>query len=248
MQTIIHPKPYVSTDNKDFDELIIKLRNQDFAGIATKPGKIVVVFEFCFMNKLTIENVEELEFEEVSIMFNNCFIGDFQIDNVISKNISIIVHSSMFSGRITAGELKSFSISNCLLENSIFLLGVPTVNITYTTENIFPYLWKRFFTKRGVKDYKLLIAQQQHYHIENPQNLKITSSRKATDKTGIYRLRYNKKEDFKIGYKLSHAEESLLKTQVFVNYSADNTDIQTTIDNISLYSLSLLSGKVFIIQ
>ena len=247
MQTILNPKPYVSTDNKDYDELKIVLRNQDFEGTATVSGRIVVVFNACFMNKLTIENNEDIAFEDVSIMFNNCFIGEFKIDNVVSKNISITVHSSMFSGRIAATDLKSFSINNCILETSVFLLGVPIVDITYTTENIFPYMWKRFFIKKGVTDYKPLLSQQQQYHIETPKILRITSSRKETDKTGIYRLRYNTKVDYMIGYKLSSDEEALLKPQVFIDYGTDSDDVKTTIDNVSLCSLSLTGnpdGKI----
>ena len=247
MQTILNAKPYVSTDNKDFDELKIVLRNQDFEGTATILGRIVVVFNACFMNKLTIENTEDIAFEDVSIMFNNCFIGEFKIDNVVSKNISISVHSSMFSGRIAATDLKSFSINNCILKTSVFLLGVSIVDITYTTENIFPYMWKRFFIKRGVTDYKLLLGQQQQYHIETPKILRITSSRKESDKTGIYRLRYNTKVDYMIGYKLSSDEEALLKPMVFIDYGTDSDDVKTTIDNVSLYSLSMTgnpNGKI----
>ncbi|RZJ92305.1 MAG: hypothetical protein EOO20_02315 [Chryseobacterium sp.] len=247
MHTEINPKPYIPTDSKDFDELKIVLRNQDFEGTASLPGKIAVVFNFCFIKKLTIENSENIEFEEVSIMFNNCFIGDLQIDSIVSKNISIIIHSSMFSGRVSASDLKSFSINNCILENSIFLLGVPIIDITYTTENIFPYLWERFFIKRDVVDYKPLLSQQQQYHIEAPKSLRITSSRKETDKTGIYRLRYNSKADYMVGYRLSREEESLLKPQLFIDYGTDKADIKTTIENVSLYSLSLTGnpdGKV----
>jgi hypothetical protein len=247
MQTILNPKPYVSTDNRDFDDLKIVLRNQDFQGTVTVAGRIVVVFNACFINKLTIENTEDIAFKDVSIMFNNCFIGELKIDNVVSKNISIAVHSSMFSGRIAATDLKSFSINNCILETSIFLLGVPIVDITYTTENIFPYMWKRFFIKKGVKNYKPLLGQQQHYHIETPKILRITSSRKETDKTGIYRLRHQKTLDYMIGYKLSSDEEALFKPQVFIDYGIDSDDVKTTIDNVSLYSLSMTGnpdGKI----
>lgn len=239
MQNVINPKPYVPVDNKDFDELKIILRNQDFEGTAKIPGKIVLVFNFCFINKLIIENVEDIEFEEVSITFNNCFFGDLQIHKITSNNISVALHSSMFSARITAAQLKSVSISNCLLENSLFLLGVASVNISYTTENIFPSLWKRFFTKRNVVDYKSLLSNKQHYHIEDSQNIRITSTKNANEETGIYRNRYDAEKDYLILYKLSDHEEALLKIHIFIKYSSHITDIKTTIDNVSLDSLSL---------
>lgn len=242
MLEIINPKPYSTTKNKDYDELKIILRNKDFIGSTFTPGKMVIYFDFCFMHSLTIENDEDIEFKEISIMFNNCFIGDFQFGKIISQNISISIHSSLFSGRVEASNLKSFSISNCLLDSSIFLIGIPRVDITYTTENIFPYLWKRFFEKMNVEDYKLLLEKKQRYHIDNPINLRITSSRKAEDKTGIYRLRYNKDKDFKIGYRLSRGEEDLFKTQINISFNNENAGAETSIDNVSLYSLSL-SGQ-----
>ena len=42
----------------------------------------------------------------------------------------------------------TFSVYNCILEYSLYLIGVSVVNISYTTENIFRIEWKRLFEKR----------------------------------------------------------------------------------------------------
>lgn len=247
MSAVLNPEPYIPIENKDFDELVIELRNQDFVGKKEQFGKIAIVFQFCLIRKLTLTALDRIEFGEVSIMFNNCFIKDFETGLIASENVSIIIHSSLFSGRIVSTNLQSFSISNCILENSIYLSGIPMVNISYTTENIFPYLWKKFFDKIGVVDYKKFLAQDQRYHVENPKNLKITSSRKETDKTGVYRLRHNTRPEYMVGYKLSHEEEMLLKAHVSVEYK-DDTHLQTTVNNIKLYSLTLSGNPVGIIS
>jgi hypothetical protein len=236
----IHPKPYRETKNKDFFEpVVIELRNLDFIGVSAQMGKIAIVFQFCFFNKLKIENIEEIDFPEVSISFMNCLIQELHIETITSKNISISFHASMLAGKVSAAELLSVSVNNCLLESSLFLLDVPKIDISYTTENIFPYWWKRLFDKRRIRDTNLLFIREQRYHIENPKRLKIHSSKKASDSIGFYIKEFNTEKEYRIGYRLLEEEENLLKVQLFLKYGPESPDEQTLIDNVGLYSLSL---------
>ena len=236
----IHPRPYRDTKNKDFFEpVVIKLRNADFTGVSVKMGKIAVVYQFCFFPNLTIESTEDIDFPEASISFMNCLIRELHIDNITSRNISVSFHASMLAGRVSATELLSVSLNNCLLESSLFLLGIQKVDISYTTENIFPYWWKRLFDKRRIRDTNLLFIREQRYHIENPKKLKIHSSKKANDRAGFYLNEFNSEKEYQIGYRLFEEEENLFKIQLFLKYDSENPDEQTLINNVGLYSLSL---------
>ncbi|TCC88772.1 hypothetical protein EZ428_19275 [Pedobacter frigiditerrae] len=245
MMQKLYPKPFKEICNISFDELTIRIRNKDFAGVPFKDGRIVVVFQFCFFRKLIIDNLEDIDFEKVSISFNNCYIKELEIENITSTNISIHFHASMLRGRILASNLTTVSLNNCLLEYGIFVTNVPRVDVSYTTENIFPYWWGRLFRERQINDHKVVLREKQHYHIENAKIIKITSSKKSTEPTGKYIKQFNTGV-YRLGYRLTADEEKLLNVGIHIVYTKDSEDELTEIDNFGLRSLSLSgnpSGK-----
>ncbi len=229
--------------------MIMQLRDLEFKGIAVKPGTMAVSYGMCFFDELIIKNTEDINFEEVSISFHNCYIRQLTIEDIHSTNISVHFHACMLSGTISAGELISVSLNNCLLEYSIFLLNLQKVELSYTTENIFLRSWREMFKLRKINSLEAYLKEFQRYHIENIINLHVRSSRKDDDKPGVYLMSYNTLPEYKIGYKLKQAEEEALKVALHIDFTAAQADKTTKIENLSLHSLSLSGnpgGKVTI--
>ncbi|TFF33464.1 hypothetical protein [Mucilaginibacter psychrotolerans] len=247
---IIHPQPYVPINAQFFKEPVtIKLRAADFKGVAVIPGQMAVSFQFCFFPDLFIENDDDIDFEEVSLSFQNCFVMNLKVENIKSKNISLRLHGCVFAGRISAPELMVVSLNNCLLKYGITLLNLQKVELSYTTENIFPYWWKQLFYQLNIKDLKSFLTEEQRYQLHNIGQVLIRSSRKDTDKPGFYRFPNNTLPEYKFGYKLSNEEYALLKVSIHIEFPTDETDKNTQIENVSLHSLALVGnpgGKVTI--
>lgn len=200
---------------------------------------MVISFKSCLFTELIIENEEDIQFRDVSISFQNCFIRDIQVEHIISKNVSLSFHACMFSGRIAAPALSSVSINNCLLEYNVFLLDLQKVDVSYTTENIFVYLWIELFKKRGITKLESYLANLQRYYFSNIQQLSVRSNVKDTDKPGPYRMSMNTQPEYMVGYHLSKREAELLKVSVSIEFSGDGKDISTLLENLNLFSLSL---------
>jgi hypothetical protein len=239
------PKPYHEVYNMGYRETaVLKLEKAHFAGIPYSAGKMVLAFEFCLFNKLIIENEEALDFEEVSISFLNTYIRELEIKNIADNKISVSLASCIFSGNISASKLSSVQVNNCLLVRGLFLLGLPNIRISYTTENIFPFWWNQLFKRTGT-GLSFFSENEQRYHIESPVRLVVTSSKKSDDKPGYYLIEHNT-SPYHIGYHLSGARENALKFSLFVKYSGD-VDESTQIENVNLHALSLTgnpNGKV----
>lgn len=245
----VYPKPYITITAHDFGEVNFHIRSKEFTGAIYKPGRILISFQFCFFKKVIIENLEDIDFEDVSLSFTNCYIQEIQIEKIVSKNISINFHACLLSGRISAQELKLVSVNNCLLENSLFFLNVKKIQISYTTENIFPHWWGLLFVKKKIYNYKRVLNQIQRYHIENSTHVKISSSKKTGAIAGLYRRHHESNNRLRVGYKLHKEEEDLLKVMIYLKFSTEKIDEVTEIDNVDLNSLSLSgnpNGKVSI--
>jgi len=238
----ILPTPYQPKQGEAYnDTAILFLKKADFGKVEQIPGRIMISFQFCLFKKLIIQNDEEIPLEDVSISFDNCIIRDLEVIKINGENISIHLGASIISGRIAAEKLLSVSINNCLLNTSLFILGIKNIRISYTTENIFPYWWTQLF-KITKADFKWYAHNEQRYHIENPKKLVITSSRKSSDPTGYHLMEYNTERIYQIGYRLFKAQEALLKIAVNISYT-DGKDASTLIENVDLRSLSLTGNS-----
>lgn len=218
------------------DTAVLKLEKAHFDNVAVTAGQMVISFELCMFKKLIIENDEELAFEDVSISFLNTFIQELEVTNITDDKISIHLASCILSGRISAPKLSYFQANNCLLNRNLFLLSIPNIRLSYTTENIFPHWWKQLFKRTG-SDLKYFTDENQRYHIENPVKVVVTSSRKSDEKPGFFIHEYNTKPH-NIGYHLTDAQQCALKISLFVQYSGEGDEL-TQIENVSLESLSL---------
>jgi hypothetical protein len=154
----------------------------------------------------------------------------------------------VLSGRIAAPNIRSVSLNNCLLDTGIYLIKQKKIDLSYTTENIYPYWWMKLFRKLNIEDYLKWLEQDQYYVIESPGRVNVHSSRKSTDKTGLF-VNDNDKKEYRVGYKLKLAEEQALKIHINLDYQSGQTDEKTDINNLSLAALSFTgtpAGKISI--
>lgn len=135
----IYLTPYTIIEDKDYslDSKII-IKASDFQNVPFQEGKITFSFINCRFRKLEIENTETIDFKDISIQFISCFVEEINVETFTTTNFSLFFGSSILQGRIKNENLLSITINNCLLNESLFLLDLKRVTVSYTEENIFP--------------------------------------------------------------------------------------------------------------
>ncbi|MCT4589123.1 MAG: hypothetical protein N4A71_14975 [Carboxylicivirga sp.] len=208
-------KPYTITKNKTFsNDDILAINKSQFEKVKKRNDKVEICFEDCTFHRLVIKNIEDIDFENISIMFVNCIIRDISIEEITTSNINIYFGNSIINGRIDNKRLTRVEINNCLLFDSIFLLNIDKVSISYTSANLRLRAWQKQYDVIG-KDYKYFRENNQLYHISNSKE--ITYS-----------------QDDKIFNGPRFARVSLM-----INYSPTKDHYKTKIINPTLNSLSL---------
>src|SRR5690606_20678349 len=111
-------KPYLPIKNQEFlEDVILIIDAKSFLEEDFKEGHITYSFIACKFKNVIIDNFEEIEFEEISVLFLSCYIENIQLENIISTNISISFLSSILSGRISSPNLLSVEVNNCIVTN-----------------------------------------------------------------------------------------------------------------------------------
>ncbi len=231
--------PYSIIENQDFpiDTKII-IRASDFNNTSFEDGKITFSFINCRFRKLEIENNETIDFKDISIQFISCFITEINVDTFITTNFSIFFGSSILQGRIKNTNLLSVTVNNCLLNESLFLLNLNKVVVSYTEENIFPIRWKKLF--KGINSTLSVFLEKKHsYYIYDTKNIVFSVNEASNKKTGFYKRPYSSDIENKLGYFLSEEEKKKFKVSLSVQYSADIEHKLTKIVNANLLALSV---------
>ena len=232
--------PYQSVKNKQYNEVEIDISAQNFNGVDHKRGTITFMFDQCDFRKIRIINKEQINFKEISISFNYCFIEDFSISDITSDNISLMFFSSIITGRIDNNIIKDISLNNCITI-SLNLLNQNSINIAYTEENIFPKEWNKFIKRGDVSSINDLLKIEHNISINNSKNIRISANEKKSEKRGLYRNDFQQIDDWKIGLYLSSTQKDRLKINISIRYSNEIKDELTKISNCLLNSL-VLSG------
>ncbi|RDI14424.1 hypothetical protein [Flavobacterium sp. AG291] len=235
---LLKPTPYNRIENQDYSELTIKILKQVFTSVIFTDGQMTFSFSNCKFKKLIIENNEDIEFENISISFLNCYIEELEVKNIQSKNISISFYSTLLSGIIENDNIKSVHCNNCLILDNLFLIKIKSVHISYTEENIFPIRWRRLFKSLRV-DYKYILKRKQTYRIYDCSNLHFSSNENRLEKRGVYRRNHENLHEYKIGYFLTDDQKALFDINLHIKYSPEIDHKETKIINTKLNSLSL---------
>lgn len=73
--TTLKIKPYTSLENQKFlDNVIIEIDKESFENVDFVEGKITLPISNCDFKSIEIRNNENLDFDDVVICFNTCYI------------------------------------------------------------------------------------------------------------------------------------------------------------------------------
>src|SRR5690554_7125049 len=118
---IVEITPYSTIEQKRFaNDTLIKIKADSFQEVQFDGERTTFSFFDCSFRKVTIQNSENIEFENISIQFFGCYIDDIKIEKITSNNISINFFSSIISGVINSNQIHSININNCICK-SLFL-------------------------------------------------------------------------------------------------------------------------------
>lgn len=214
--TEVNLKAYEPVEDLQHNEAVIKVSKADLDNVNFVDGTTTFSFFNCYFNKLIIENAEEIDFKDISIAFFGCFIREIQVTSITSKNISVGFYGSMVSGKIENSHLTSVELNNCLV-NSLFLIKIASVRVTFTKENSQLYRWKNLITPLAGK-YKQLFELKNTYYINECQKIQYSSNFKKDPKKRKFNISLN------------------------LDFGRGSADVNTSISDGDFNSLSL-SGK-----
>jgi len=235
----INLTPYTIIENKDYPiDTKIVISKADFDNVPFQDGKITFTFINCRFRRLEIENTETINFKDISIQFVSCFITEFNLETITTTNFSIFFGSSVLQGRIKNKNLQSVTANNCMLSDSLFLLDLNNVIISYTEENVFPIMWKRLFKKINT-NFVALLEKKQSYYIHDTRNIVFSHNENSTEEIGLYKRPYAYEVENKLGYYFTEEEKKKFNINLDIQYSADIEHKLTKIVNAKLSALSI---------
>lgn len=238
---IVDITPYSPIEQTRFaNDTVIELKAASFAGIQFDAKRSTISFFECSFRKVTIQNSEDIDFENITIQFSGCYIDDIRIEKIKSHNISINFFASIVSGVIKSKQIDSISINNCICK-SLFISNQKNVNISYTEENVFPLLWKKVLEIANTT-FPTIIKEKQSIYIYDTINITFTSSEESDNKIGLYRRRYDALYLCKVGYYFTTDQKDTFDINLSISYTEAIQKQETKISNSRLNSLSI-SGK-----
>jgi hypothetical protein len=224
------------------------MRNKEFVGIPKQRGKIEINFDSCSIDALILENTENISFDDISISFRGCLIRNVVITEIETQNVSINFFSCLISGRINTPNLKSVSLNNCFLTDSLFLSNLNRVRVALTAENVFPILWRKLL-KTAKIDPAQMWKSKQSYHVYDVADFSYISNYLDKQQSGISMALGERHKPFKYVYYLSEKEKNSLNISLSLSYknSAQNADVQILKSQIKSLSLTdIAEGKVIV--
>lgn len=241
--TTLKIKPYTILENQKFlDKVIIEINKEDYEDVDFEDGKMTLFISNCDFKSIEIKNNESINFEDISICFNSCYIEHISITEIFSDKISLILGSSIVSGIIKNNNLKSITLNNCILNDSLFFINLNSISITYTEENIFIIRWRDFFKRIGISNIEEFLKKPQSYFIDSAKKINFYCHEVENEKRGIVRKKHELINDNKVLYYLTPCEKNKLNISLNLKYNIDLEDISTKVNNAYLYNLSI-SGK-----
>lgn len=230
---IIQLEPYKVFEDQSYEDVKIVIKDSYFKGITPQKGKITFVFLNCLFQNLEIENNESINFENVSIAFFNCYIKNITIETFVATNCSVIFNSSILSGRIKNENLLSIDLNDCISNNSIFLVDLNKVSISFTEENIFSDRWRILLYSIGA-NLETLLEIEQRYSIHNCRNISHNFNERRPKEDEPHRQSNHEEKEYKI-----EDQDNWFRIYLNIFYSLDKEHKQTKIINAKLSALTI---------
>lgn len=217
--------PYQTVRSADPGYAILSIKNDDFRSVTYREGTTTLNYSRCRFHHLTIENIEDIEFDTIHLAFFNCIIDSLVIEKIKSKNITLSFFSCVVNAQINGENLLDVTFNNCVTTSGIFINKAQKVNIKFTKENFDEGMWQSIFIQYYITEIKDIIEGTQRYSMDKVKEL-ICSSNFETEK-----LPWD------------------LKVILNILYDSEIDDRSTHISNIPLHSLSLRgssNGKILV--
>lgn len=217
-------KPYTAIEDQDFpQEVLWNIEAYDVLNLQPVEGTMLFPFINCRFKKLTIKNTEEIVFTDISIYFNNCFIEEIWVEEIITKNVSINFESSIVSGQIKNTNISSVGFNNCIIAGNFFLMEIPHIYISYTEENIFVRRWLKLIKSLNTT-YTGLLEQAQKLYIYRPQVFTFKMNENRRDRKGFYVDEYGNSPELK--YCFNQNEREKLDIHLYFNFEKSEKKVQ----------------------
>lgn len=239
MKTIILT-PYSDINNKDYSsETKFIINRTSFEGIGFRLGtKATFTFTHCKFNELEIENEEEVDFRNISIYFDSCFIEKLIITSLVTPNFSIFLENCILSATISNNKIKSVGLKNCILNGNVLLVNIKNASLLYDEESILPIKWRKLF-KISNTDFNSLLEKSQNYFANNVENLTFSFSEQIEKARGIYKKPYIRSKENKYRYYPPDSEKKKFLICLNINFETEKNHKVTRVINAKLASLSL---------
>jgi hypothetical protein len=246
----LSPTPYKQIEGQRYlQEIKIVIKKQDFNNVQFQDGTTIFSFSDCDFKKITIQNDEDIDFQDISIGFSGCYIEDIQVTGTISKNLSVSFYSCIVSGKINDSSLYSITFNNCILRSNFFIINQPSVYISFGEENIFPRRWLALCKRLSIGNINELLRCKQSYYIYDCARIRVSSNFREDSKGGYYSRPFEKNKEFRLAYKLTADQKKLLDINLTLKYEKEIAYEETKIEGLVLNSLALSgsrSGKISI--
>jgi hypothetical protein len=245
LKKIIELEPYKEIQNEIFNELFISVQDKYFKNVEYKDGLFIFKFNFCRFKKISIQNDENINFKDITIVFQDCFIQHIEILSLESNNISLIFLNGVAAGNLKSKKLLNVSFNNTIILNNFFLSDIPKIDIRFSENNLHFKRWNSFLINNGLSRQSLL-KQEQRFNIYNPKKVNYNT----TELQSVNKLYY--KDPVQIGGELKTSLSSIEKQMfdVSLNIYFENSDyVDLNIKDSYLKSLMLsksASGNIII--
>jgi hypothetical protein len=210
--------PYKSIEGKQYQDIEVQIRKQDFESIKFIDGRITFSFHLCTFRNLVIICDETIDFEDISLSFTACHIEDLLIENIQSSNIGMSIMGSLVERGIIRNSPINLLLSNNLTISGFFITNIPKVDIAFREKNLQLRRWISLSRMMSAHHRQKLSEKNQRHYIYECQTIGYTTDLKNLSQTKGF------------------------KFQLSVRFGSETSDKDTTITNAPFKSF-LLEGR-----
>lgn len=235
---ILNITPYNKTEGGIYETLEVRINADSFVDVVERIGNAEYMFENCFFTSISVLNEKEVTFNKIHISFNYCAIRQIDVKSLVSKNISFSFHGCLIEANFNNEDIQSISFNNCILRR-LFLINQRQVNISYTSENVFPKRWKKILEKTDVPNLSDLIALKQEIRVHDVQNLRLFLNRSKDVGKGFFINKIGVNDETILKYGVNESEIKKLNINVSIHCSIGLVPSVVKVNNCVLNSFSI---------
>ena len=211
-------QPYTKLANKTFVSTTLSLKKNEFDLIPHRDNDTEYSIFKCFFGELSIENFEDIDYENIHINFYGCIIKRIDIEKIKTKNISISFTHSFIGGRINSSSIEYIQVYNCLIYHNFFFINQKKVTVNNQESTIYFRVWYEIFKKLNANNPSEVLKIRQSFDFHDCQEINFKTDFVNDSKKRFYFTSYKDYKDYRIGYNLNKKEKELLDISVHIMY------------------------------